>query len=1103
VTDLDLVGRDGELALLASAVDQALAGRSRFVFVAGEPGIGKTAVARATAAHAEAAGALALWGPCWEGEGVPAYWPWAQVIRGYARGRRTEDLLKQMGEGAADISRIAPEVAGRFLAITAESDVDPEQARFRLFDHVGRFLSAASEEQPIVVVLDDLHWADRSSLMLLRFLAQTIRDARLMVIGTYRDIEITPDHPFVDAVGDLTVERIMLSGLGRAQVGELIATTMGSSPAAELTDVVVGRTSGNPFFVKELVQLLAAQGKLDRPIHATVSAIPEGVRDVIRRRLARLSQGCVDMLGAASILGPEFSVDVLADLQGSTVAEILSALDEAVRARLVSDISATRFAFSHSLIHEVIYEALGPTRRSLLHWRAGELLEQRRAHPAEIATHLVHGAASGDAGKAAAVAKRAAREALSMYAWDQAVTLYERALDVLPFAEADPTLRLRTLLELGDARTAAGDLAGSRETFDEAANLAVGPEFASELAHAALGFGGGLGGFEVPLFNDRQMDLLQRALDALPDEDSAVRAWVLARLSVATSFVRSAEERASLSSQAIDMARRIGEDAPLSYALSSLCDALSGPDHVADRLQASSQMIHLSEQPSNGVARCGVPSCAVCLCNPEFALLGRRLRIVANLERGDIDAVDEDIESYTRLSEHLRQPLYLWYVPHFRAMRAMMKGSFADAERLLEESTAVAARVSSGNAGMLVAVQRAGLAFERSDFATAKHVWLSMGAAWPEMLKLPSSDSITAILHGLFGDLQTAAPMMDRWVSDGGLDAQARDSEWMATAAQFTDAAVRLRHGRAAEHIYRALEPYEDQFVVDAIAARFMGCASFHLGRLAALLRRHQDAERHLNAAIEAHERARAPVWVARSRLELAHALLEADDSRVALRGKLAREAEATFAEFGLNVEAARARDVAEGTPPAAVAEDNVFRNEGEYWTVVFAGEVARLKDSKGLRDIALLLASPNREIAAVDLAARDADPVGRAVARSGDAGEVLDEQARAAYKSRIQDLRDEIDEADAANDPGRAERSRAELEALTEQLAGAYGLGGRARKAGDPAERARKAVTERIRDALAKAAKEHPALHRHLKASIKTGAFCSYAPERPVTWSF
>ena len=293
-----LVGRETEIGLLRRAVDDAVGGRARSVLIAGEPGIGKTALAEETADAATKAGATALWGACWEGEGAPAFWPWVQIIRSYASGRPTGDLLDEMGEGAADVARLVPEVGGRFLRLTPEGDTDPEQARFRLFDHVSRFLRAAASKQPLCLVFDDLHWADRSSLMLLRFFAQAMRDAPVLVLGTYRDVELSSDHR--QTLTDLSGERISLSGLARSEVAALMQITTGSEPPADLTTAVFGRTTGNPFFVKELARLLAAQG-LEKP----VIAIPEGVRDVVRRRLARQSQDAVALLGAASVLGPE------------------------------------------------------------------------------------------------------------------------------------------------------------------------------------------------------------------------------------------------------------------------------------------------------------------------------------------------------------------------------------------------------------------------------------------------------------------------------------------------------------------------------------------------------------------------------------------------------------------------------------------------------------------------------------------------------------------------------------------------------------------------------------------------------------------------------
>jgi tetratricopeptide (TPR) repeat protein len=1024
------------------------------VLIAGEPGIGKTALAEDAAARATDAGATVLWGSCWEGEGAPAFWPWVQIIRSYAAGRPTSQLYAELGDGVADVARLVPEVSGRFLSLTPDADTDPDQARFRLFDHITRFLRTAAETQPMCLVLDDLHWADRSSLMLLGFFSRALRDARVLVVGTYRDVELGGDS----ALADLTGERITLHGLAKDDVAALIRNTTGAEPDPHLADAVFGRTTGNPFFVKEVARLLDSQGRLEAS--SAAAAIPEGVRDVVRRRVARLGQETAAVLGAASVIGTEFGIDLLGGMTKVPLEALLSTLDEAIRARLVAEVldAVGRYRFAHALVREVLYEDLGVVRRASLHWVAGELLDTRDAgdeHLPEIANHLVKGAAGGDASKAADAAVRAARLAIRMYAWDQAASLYQRSLDALALTGTADARRVKTMLELGDAQTRAGDLAAARGVYEQAAELAAGLGLASELAHAALGIGGGLTGLEVPLFDDRQIEWLHRALDQLPADDSAVRAWVLARLSVASSFVLSMDERAALSRDAISMARRLGDRGALSYALSSLCDALSGPDHVAERLAVSTEMIDLATQPAAGAARCGVESCAVCLCDPEFALLGLRLRIVASLETGDIDSVNRDIDAYARLAEHLRQPLYLWYVPLFKGMRAMLRGKLDDAEGYLDEATAIALRTSGGHAALLTGVQRFGLGLEREDMGLAESAWRALYVAAPELANAPAAGGSAALIAGMFGDPARATPVLRAWMNRGGLAEQVRDSQWLASGALATECALRAGDTQSAEHVYDALAPYERLFVVGGIAAHFMGSVAHYLGRLAAFLGRDEDAERHFANAAAAHQATGATLWAERTR-----------ESRRRI-----------------------------GKPAFHAPEgDSVFRREGEYWTVAFDGAVARLKDSKGLRDIATLLASPGREFAALDLAA----PPGGAASAGGDAGEILDDRARAEYKARIAELQSEIDD-----DPVRAEAAQEELDALVAQLAGAYGLGGRARKTGDPAERARKAVTERIRDAIAKLAREHPALHRHLKASIRTGTFCSYAPEHRVTWSF
>ena len=1071
--------------------------------------------------HASAGGGLALWGTSWEGEGAPAYWPWMQIIRSYARGRKTDELYADLGDGAADIARLVPEVGSRFLSLTAAAEVDPDQARFRLFDHISRFLASAAAKQPIVLILEDLHWSDRSSLTLMRFVAQALRAERVLLLGTYRDSEIAREHPFAEALGDLTRDRIVLGGLSNDGVARLIEATTGASPPRELAEAVFGRTTGNPFFVKEVARLLASQGRLDQAGAAASFVIPDGIRDVVLRRLARLSQECVDVLGAASVVGPEFEPDLVAGLTDRSVTDVVSLLATAESARVVAEIPGVigRYSFAHALVREVIYDGLG-AHRAELHRRAGEILEKRRAASgsgglSEIANHYLKGATAGDALQAARMAIEAARESLRMFAWDQAAEFYARALEVMMLGAPEDDLRLRTLLELGDARTSAGDLEAARAVYGDAADLALALERPEELAHAALGFGSGLAGFEVRLFDDRQIELLWSALASLPENDTALGAWVLARLSVATSYLTPVEQRVTLSRQAVGMARRVGDNGALSYALSSLCDALAGPAHVDERIAASTEMIRLAAEPAAGAARCGVESCSVCLCSPEFALLGRRIRLVANLKAGDVAATDEDIEAYARLAEHLRQPLYLWYVPLFRGMRALMRGELNEAERLTSEAAAVASQTTSGNGDLLTLVQRAGEAWERGDPARVAALWREAIALSPETAALSSMRGMPIWMAAFAGNPVTVRPALERWAEAGGMATEADDAEWLDVAWYYAESAVRARESTAASSIYESLLPYEHLLIVEGIGARMIGSVAHLLGRLAAFLGRPGDAERHLERGLEAHTRAGATLWEARSKLELARLLRDIDDPNEDRRRELARSAAEAFTAAGSEAEAADALGLADGstgteTEAKLEAEGNVFRREGEFWTVVFEGRLSRVKDSKGMRDIVTLLSTPSREVAALDLMGRDAGPGTSAsgpkaegLTAAGDAGELLDDRARAEYKSRIADLQLEIDDATADNDHSRAARAHQELEQLTEQLTAAYGLGGRARKAGDPAERARKAVTERIRDALGKIARDNPGLARHLKRSLRTGSFCVYSPEKPVTWSF
>jgi tetratricopeptide (TPR) repeat protein len=309
----------------------------------------------------------------------------------------------------------------------------------------------------------------------------------------------------------------------------------------------------------------------------------------------------------------------------------------------------------------------------------------------------------------------------------------------------------------------------------------------------------------------------------------------------------------------------------------------------------------------------------------------------------------------------------------------------------------------------------------------------------------------------------------------------------------------------AAEHAYVLLLPYRARFGVEGIGAGLHGSVEHHLGLLARALGRAEEAEEHFEAAIQANERIGGPLLAARSRRELASWLLERDASAETERAvELVARAAATYRGRGLD-ELAESTEALVASVTSSVPADNVFRSEGEFWTLSFGGSVVRMKDAKGLHDLARLLTSPGREIAVLDLVSERIGPArstGEELHAPGHTGEVLDERARAEYKTRLAELEEEIEEADAFGDPLRSERARAERDALAHELATAYGLGGRPRRTGDPAERARTTVTRRIRDTIARIDAAHPSLGRHLRRSVRTGAFCVYEPEKAVDWT-
>ncbi|MCI0786968.1 MAG: AAA family ATPase, partial [Chloroflexi bacterium] len=432
------VGRRREMADLKAALDDALSGHGQMVMLAGEPGIGKTRIAQELASYAEQRGAQVLWGWCYEGEGAPPYWPWVQLMRAYVQQAGAEQLTAEMGPGAADIAEIVPEIRGKLPNLAAPPLLDPEPARFRLYDSITTFLKNAAQRQPLMLVLDDLHWADRSSLLLLEFLAREIGTSHLLLVGAYRDVEVSRRHPLSQTLGALVREqifhRVQLDGLTQQEIGELVEGSAGITLTLEAAEAIHKRTDGNPFFVGEITRQVTLENITED--QGWTNVIPEGVRDAIGRRLNRMSDQCNQMLTTASVIGQEFEFRLLNSLMGDTTEDqLLAAMDEAVGAHLIEELpqSVGRYQFTHALIRETLLEELSTTRRVRLHARIAQAMEElygdnAETPAAELAHHFSEAQTELGADKLARYSLMAGERALATYAYEDALAHFESGL---------------------------------------------------------------------------------------------------------------------------------------------------------------------------------------------------------------------------------------------------------------------------------------------------------------------------------------------------------------------------------------------------------------------------------------------------------------------------------------------------------------------------------------------------------------------------------------------------------------------------------------------------------------------------------------------------
>jgi hypothetical protein len=1086
------VGRERELDELRRGFAEAMSGRGSMFLVVGEPGIGKTRLADVFCAEARAEGAHVLWGRCWEAGGAPAYWPWVEAVRSYARTQDESVLAAQMGAGAAHLARILP-IAARLVSpqdLAALEQLDPEQARFALFDAVDSFLAGVAEETPVVLVLDDLHVADRPSLLLLQYVAERLGETRVLVVATCREAETDLASAARNAIGALARDgrTLTLRGLAEGEVAQMLAVA-GAVPGASAA-TVHAVASGNPFFADELIRLLGAEGRLRVGGLSEPLPVPEGVRGAIRCRLAKLSEDTKELLAAASVIGREFSLEVLAHVCNTTLASTAELLAPATAAGITLPPSRllAGHRFAHVLHRQVLYDDLSPVRRAALHVRIGETLESlppARRRPAEVAHHFLAALPDGDATQALTWASAAGDHAAQLLAHEEAAAQYERALEALELAApGDEERRCDLLLALGEARLWAGDTPEARRAFHDAAAVARAARFPERLARAALGYGRIV--VVAGLSDEPLIALLREALASLPHGDSVLRVRLLGRLARELHFAPDPAEREALSREGVAMARRLGDLETTAFALGARHVATWAPDTLDERLAAVDEILRLAAAAGD-----------------------RRLLFDAHLwrasdllEAGDVGGADAAIHACRALEQDANTPAWTWQLAVYDGMRALLDGRFDDAEQSIRRAAELGERTKGAAARRYAAIQSFMLGRERGTLAQVEEL-VRRGS-----MDLHDRPARFAQLAAELGDKEQARAQLEH-ARAGALTVHRGNILELPELTCLVPACALVGDTERAAAVYERLTVHLDRIVVRGVVGFCDGSVNRYLGVLATVLERWQDGEQHFRSALECNMRLGSPPLVARTRVEYAELLMTRDAAGDRLLAtELLERALAAARELGMRPLERRAADLLTLTGAARVPtvrdEHGVLRQEGEVWAIEHAGAVLRLRDTKGMRYLARLLDEPGLDVPALELVATAA-PADAARAREGlefrgvmddHAGPVLDAEAKAAYRGRLADLDEELDEAERWHDTERAARSRLEIDALRRELAAAVGLGGRDRHVAASPERARMSVTKAIRTAVRHIAEHDPELGEHLTKAVRTGGFCAYAPD-------
>lgn len=865
LTGSDPFGFAGRVAAreqLAARWKAACVEERQIVLVAGEPGIGKTRLASELARDVADDGGVVTLGRCFEDVNA-AFAPFGEALAHLVRHVDTALLEAHVSDVGGDLVRVVPELARR-VSLPPLTKADAELERMRLFDAVVDLLARVSEEAPVLLVLDDLHWADPSTVEMLLWLARASRPMRLAVVGTYRDTDVTRTHAFGGALTELRrtrgTERVALTGLDEHEVGAFLERAGGQAldhAAMEFAELLYAETEGNPFFLQELLLHLAETRALRKDGDRWVSSrpirelgVPEGVRDLVGRRLSMLDEKVNDALRAASVLGQEFDIGVLSHLTEASDDELLDLLEGPCRRGLLRELGVDTYRFAHALIRQTLYEELAAGRRARLHRLAADALEARAAPPTEVGHHLIEAGPRGDPVRAIALSRRAAGQAEEQLAWEQAAAWYRRALDQAELVDLDGAERAEILLGLGRAMNMAGDIAGARSLFVTAVELAEAAGATSTVVAAALAYGSSAGPWLE--YGDRiGLELLARAEALVADDDLAVKARIASRMAFWHLLDSDSAEGADLATLGTELARRSGDAAALAEA-------------IAYGVWPRSALIPVEQLMPLAVEFAAVARTTGDASNIASGLM---MRAEAHLRAGEVRAGGQMLLEW---ANHLRRIGHTslgqvagWHLSNIE----LMCGRVDAVARHVEKAFA---RAISAGEELLAFGHRLILADVHDDDDAQRRLWEETAAAHSAIVFIfPWRAHIAAVQH----DVETAVDGLREWRETARPRCPSHIRSY--TDAYAATIVRRLGDRELASWLYGELAPHAGTWTFGGVP---FGSYDIWLGTLARISGGLDDARRHLHAARDAHCREGARFWLPVVYTELAELALLEDD---------------------------------------------------------------------------------------------------------------------------------------------------------------------------------------------------------------------------------